>query len=70
MPNFKQNDLLIHFLVLHFAHSSMPESVHPAVWDSKLLADRTKHIPVDITDLQWIAVFVMTGTWFRWYGKR
>jgi hypothetical protein len=30
----------------------MPESVHPAVGDSKLLADRTKHIPVDITQLQ------------------
>ena len=55
VPNFKLNDLLIHALVLHFAHSSMPESVHPAVWDSKLLADRTKHIPVDITDLQWSA---------------
>ena len=61
MPNFKQNDLLIHALVLHFAHSSMPESVHPAVWDSKLLADRTKHIPVDITDLQWIAELCHDG---------
>jgi len=61
VPNFKQNDLLIHALVLHFAHSSMPESVHPAVWDSKLLADRTKHIPVDITDLQWIAELCHDG---------
>jgi hypothetical protein len=60
-PNFKQNDLLIHALVLHFAHSSMPESVHPAVWDSKLLADRTKHIPLDITDLPWIAELCNDG---------
>jgi hypothetical protein len=52
VPNFKLNDLLIYALVLHFAHSSMPESVHPAVGESKLLADRTKHIPVDITQLQ------------------
>jgi hypothetical protein len=29
VPNFKLNDLLIHALALHFAHSSMPESVHP-----------------------------------------
>ena len=34
VSNFKPDDFLVHALVLHFAHPSMSECVHPAMWDS------------------------------------
>lgn len=52
VPDFRQDDRLIHACVLHPRNTTVTECVHRALGDSESLADGLEHVPVDIANFQ------------------